>query len=178
MKVYDADWQEVADTSKGTVAEQRKALVARYVTTVEGEGHYETVKTYPGGGSDVEWTWDTEPQGEWRFTLRNGHAWEHPAVPDIPEWWGQGEKHDCEAVWGLYTPYTDEELQEQEEAAQAAQEAAQEAQEQAELIAALPDAVADLSESVSGNAEANSALADAVAELSQLVSDLMEANNG
>lgn len=61
--------------------------------------------------------------------------------------------------------FTDEELE--EEAHQ-------------ELINLLPDAFADLSETVSDNAEDASGLSDAVAELSELVSNLVEGmkNNG
>lgn len=47
-----------------------------------------------------------------------------------------------------------------------------------EVADALPDAIADLSEQVSGGAEDVAALMEAVAELSQLVSDLMEVGNG
>ena len=46
--------------------------------------------------------------------------------------------------------------------------------EKTDMLDSLPDAVADLSETVSGNASDASDLADALAELSELVSTLVE----
>lgn len=52
--------------------------------------------------------------------------------------------------------------------------------EQIDILNSLPDAVADLSESVSNNAVSQNDISDAVAELSEIVSTLVEGmkNNG
>lgn len=65
-----------------------------------------------------------------------------------------------------YHTYTAEEIAQREEAERQA--------EQQELINALPDAVADLSEMVSDNTIDTADLQDALAELSEIVSGLME----
>lgn len=71
-------------------------------------------------------------------------------------------------VWHEYTP---------EELAQIEQTEA--ANERQEIMDALPDAVAELSEAVSDGAMDSSDLADALAELSAVVSGIMEViNNG
>lgn len=66
----------------------------------------------------------------------------------------------------LYHAWTPEEIAQREEAEEQA--------EQQELINALPDAVADLSEMVSDNTIDTADLQDALAELSEIVSGLME----
>lgn len=175
--IYDKDWHEVTDTSKGEVEEQIQTLFAAYTITDEGEGEYVTVKEYDSGGKDVEWQWTREPKGEWHFYTEE-KEWKNPPIPDVEEWWSTDgdEAYACQVRWNLYTPYTEEELAEiQAEQEQAEQEQA-EAEARAELMDSLPDAVADLSEYVSTNTASAEELADAVAELSQLVSDLVSAN--
>lgn len=68
----------------------------------------------------------------------------------------------------IYHVWTDDEKK--------AREAAKEAAGRADMVAALPDAVAELSAAVSAQAGDSATLSDAVAELSQLVSDLAEKN--
>lgn len=55
---------------------------------------------------------------------------------------------------------------------QAAQDERQAEQERQETLSLLPDAVADLSETVSTNGTTATELADAIAELSEIVSEL------
>lgn len=74
---------------------------------------------------------------------------------------------DYEAVQ-MYHVWTDEERQAREEAQAAA--------DKADMEGALPDAVAELSGTVSAQAGDGATLSDAVAELSQLVSDLVAKN--
>lgn len=82
--------------------------------------------------------------------------------------WADGDYEEVE-VWH---EYTEVELKQQEETKTLA--------DHQELINSLPDAVADLSESVSDNAVNQNDIADAVAELSEIVSTLVEGakNNG
>lgn len=66
----------------------------------------------------------------------------------------------------LYHVWTADEIAQREEGERQA--------EQQELINALPDAVAELSEMVSDNAIDTADVMDAIAELSEIVSNLME----
>lgn len=72
----------------------------------------------------------------------------------------------------IWHEYTEAELEEMEKC--------DERDSQIDVFNSLPDAVADLSESVSDNAVNQNDIADAVAELSEIVSTLVEGakNNG
>lgn len=75
------------------------------------------------------------------------------------------DEDDYEEVQ-LYHVWTADEIAEREEGERQA--------EQQELINALPDAVAELSEMVSDNVIDTADVMDAIAELSEIVSNLME----
>lgn len=175
MAAYDKDWQLIADTDGGKVERKTKALTAKYVITQDGVGEYVTVREYPGGGKDVEWQWTVEPAGEWRFVLGNGHEWTKPPKPEVEPWWSTSDRYECTAEWEEYTPYTEAELAEQAAEEAKAKAEAEEAEYNRELMAALPDAVAELSEAVSDGGGEHSEISDAIAELSQVVSDLCAA---
>lgn len=66
----------------------------------------------------------------------------------------------------MYHVWTNEEIEQRE--------ASEEFAANAEAVGSLPDAVAELSGTVSGNATDVQALGDAIAELSELVSNLIE----
>lgn len=176
--IFDSDWNQLTepDWALGYAEQKTLTLGASYVTETEGEGHYETVKEYPNGGKDVEWVWDTTPVGAWHFT-RDGDEWADCPVP--PEkWWSKEQTYEQPFGYRLYTPYTEEELQERAEQEAAALAQAEEAQAQAEMVQALPDAVAELSELAADNTTNVEDIADALAELSALVSDLLGEQNG
>lgn len=178
MTTYTDTWKEVADTSNGKVESMAVNLIAAYTITEEGEGDYVTIKEYDNGGKDVEFRWTKEPVGEWRFFTEDGKAWDNPPKPDIEEWWSTDNSYETYASWNLYTPYAEEELaQIKAEEEQRVKEEA-EAQAIAEEQAALPDAMAELSELAATNQLSIEELSDAIAELSQLVNDISEVTNG
>lgn len=78
-----------------------------------------------------------------------------------------------DGVWA-HTGKLDKQAEEQ---AQEQEQAEAEAKAQAEEMAALPDAVAELSEMAADNETSAADLADAIADLSQLVSDLLESTS-
>lgn len=176
MTTYDTEWNEVEDTSKGTVETVTKPLIASYVVTQEGEGEYVTIAEYDNDGKDVEWRWTVEPIGEWVFKQKNNHKWDKPPKPEVQSWWSKEQSYACTVEYQLYTPYTEEELQQQADEAAAQAEAKEEAQAQADMVAALPDAVAELAELAADNSTNIDDIADALAELSQLVAELAAAN--
>lgn len=141
--IYDTSWNEVTDVTGGTVEIKTKQLVATYNATTEGEGEYVTIKEYPNGGKDVEWQWTVEPEGEWVFKQKNHHKWTGP-TPPVQEWWNTNEAYDCTLEYGLFTPYTEGELE-----AQATEAAC------TITIDDLLDAITELSQMVSDMQEAS-----------------------
>lgn len=180
MTTYDKKWHEVDDTSQGTVETKTQDLLAVYTVTDEGVGEYVTVKEYDNGGKDVAWKWTKEPKGEWHFADAEGTEWTNPPQPTVEEWWsteGQ-EAYPCQVTWDLFTPYTKKELKAIAEQEAQAQAEAEEQMAQADMVAALPDAVAELSELAADNTTDVEVLSDAIAELSTLVAEILESNNG
>lgn len=106
-----------------------------------------------------------------RVCATSDEQWDDSAVEvEFPEGFDFAAQSDWRVVDGelLHDP---PEPTEEQQAARAEYEAAV---YQSEMLAALPDAVAELSEAVSDNSDEGSGLADAVAELSELVSELYE----
>lgn len=113
MKIYNADFQEIADyqPDQGRLSEQTRVIHHDAVEGVAEQGHWETVAEYPEtGGKDVAWVVD---------------------VPGVKaqEAWDETERYL------LFTPFTAEEL---EQMAQDAQKPTAE-----ELLEALMGGVAD-----------------------------------
>lgn len=173
MVVFDEHWNMVEDpdTSKGEIRYESVEVECRYVVDQEERGHFETVREYPNGGKDVEWKVDTPEVGGWRF-YREGYEWSECPMT-VPDDWAHDDikTHVSVARWREYTA---EELDAIAKKNAESEKKLHEAKDKADMIDALPDAVADLSEQVSTNATDSSDLADAVAELSVLVSNLME----
>lgn len=90
IKVYDKDKKkelETYDEKKGKLTPD-KLFIKHHPETFDSpeQGHYETVKTYPGGGKDVKWVVDS------------------PASV-------AAEAYDEYEDILVYTPYSDEELE-------------------------------------------------------------------
>lgn len=172
MVVFDESWNKVEnpDEAKGKIWSESVEVECRYVVNQEERGHFETVREYPNGGKDVEWKVDTPEVGGWRY-YRNGEEWsECPmAVPD--DWPHENVVRTTVGV-GRWREYTSEELEAIAKKNAEAEKKLQESKDKADMIDALPDAVADLSEQVSSNATSNAELADALADLSMVVSNL------
>lgn len=171
---FDEQWNMVEDpdTDKGEVTYESVAVECRYVIDQEERGHYEVIREYPTGGKDVEWKIDSPEVGGWKY-YREGSEWsECPTT--VPDDWPHDDvtMHVDVARWREYTA---EELAEVAKKKIEAEEKLQDARSKAELIDALPDAVADLSEQVSDNVTGNADLADALADLSAVVSDIVQA---
>lgn len=172
--ILDADFNVLDDPDMdlGKTDYKTVDLVATYVVDVPEITEEYVIAEYPNGGRDVGTRVVQEGSGHWQYE-RDGALWEDcPAEP--AEWWSKNAPNMTQLYYQLYTPYTAEELAEKQaerekiEAEQAEREAAKEMQ------AALPDAVAELSELASDNATSVEDLANAIAELSQLVSDMLE----
>lgn len=169
--VFDKQWNivEDPDTDKGEITYESVAVECRYVVDQEEQGHYEVIREYPTGGKDVEWKVDKPEVGGWRY-YREGSEWgECPTT--VPDDWSHDDviMHVSVARWREYTA---EELETIAKKNAEAEKKLQEAKDKADMIDALPDAVADLSEQVSSNATSNAELADALADLSTVVSNL------
>lgn len=168
---FDEQWNMVEDpdTDKGEVTYESVAVECRYVIDQEEQGHYEVVHEYPNGGKDVEWKVDKPEVGGWKY-YREGSEWgECPTT--VPDDWPHDDvtMHISVARWREYTA---EELAEIAKKNAEAEKQLQESKDKVDMINALPDAVADLSEQVSSNATSNTELADALADLSMVVSNL------
>lgn len=168
---FDEQWNMVEDpdTDKGDVTYENVAVECRYVIDQEERGHYEVIREYPTGGKDVEWKVDEPEVGGWKY-YREGSEWgECPTT--VPADWPHDDvtMHVSVARWREYTA---EELAEIAKKKIESEKKLQDAMDKADMIDALPDAVADLSEQVSGNATNNAELADALADLSMVVSNL------
>lgn len=108
------------------------------------KGHYEVIAEYPEtGGQDVEFI-EEEPGQDFK-----------------PEW-------DETVTYLVLRDLTEDELA----ARMVWEEQAKAEQERQETLSLLPDALADLSETVSTNEVTGTELADAIAELSAIVSEL------
>lgn len=175
MAVFDESWNKVdnPDEAKGKIWSESVEVECRYVVDQEERGHFETVREYPNGGKDVEWKVDTPEVGGWRY-YRNGEEWsECPMV--VPDDWPHENVVNTYVNVERWREYTKEELAEIAKKNAEAEKKLHEANDKADMIDALPDAVADLSEQVSSNANSNAELADALADLSAVVSDIVQA---
>lgn len=173
VTAFDEQWNmvEYPDTDKGEVTYESVAVECRYVIDQEEQGHYEVIHEYPNGGKDVEWKVDKPEVGGWKY-YREGSEWgECPTT--VPDDWPHDDvtMHVSVARWREYTA---EELETIAKKNAEAEKKLQEAKDKANMIDALPDAVADLSEQVSTNATSNAELADALADLSAVVSDIVQ----
>lgn len=169
---FDDNWNKVEDPdeAKGEIRIENVEIECRYVIDNEEVGHFETIREYPSGGKDVEWKVDKPEVGGWHY-FRDGAEWvECPiTVPDDSPRENVVSKTIGVARWREYTA---EELAEIAKKNAEAEKKLQESKDKADMIDALPDAVADLSEQVSSNATSNADLADAIADLSMVVSNL------
>lgn len=172
--VFDNQWQEVTDTANGSIESKQQWLTAHYVFEKPEEGHYETIAEYPNGGKDVKWVVDSEAVGRWHYLDEAGNKFEHGDIEPEPNW-STAETYRKLYEWQVYTPYTAEELAAQAKAEAEAKAEMEERRYRQELLDAVPDAVAELSEAVSDGGGEHSDYSDAIADLSQLVSDLCEA---
>lgn len=171
MAVFDESWNKVdnPDEAKGKIWIESVEVECRYVIDKEERGHYEVINEYPNGGQDVEWNVDTPEVGGWRY-YREGSEWSECPIT-VPDDWPHDDvtMHVSVARW---REYTEEELAEIAKKNAEAEKKLQDAKYKADMIDALPDAVADMSEQVSSNATSNEELADALADLSMVVSNL------
>lgn len=88
MKIYNENMElltDAPDLSKGILEERTHTIHHAAVETVEEKWHYETIKTYPNGGKDVEKIIDVAG-------IEGVNAW------------------DEEVIIQVYVPYTEEEL--------------------------------------------------------------------
>lgn len=172
VAAFDEQWNMVEDpdTSKGEVRYESVAVECRYVVDQEERGHYEVIREYPTGGRDVEWKVDEPEVGGWRY-YRNGEEWSECPMT-VPDDWAHDDIKTYVSV-ARWREYTAEELEAIAKAKASREKEMQEAKYKADMIDALPDAVADLSEQVSSNVTSNAELADALADLSMVVSNLV-----
>lgn len=137
MIVYDEDGIRLDDFDEttGRVEIATKDVVHKYVVDTEEQGHYQTIAEYPEtGGKDVEWRVTSPEEGHWETVDSDtGEAvtdFDGVVPGDLP--------HDVETpdIWeyGVYVPYTAEELAQMEEDRAAAQSAAL---KQSQLAAAV-----------------------------------------
>lgn len=187
--IFDKDWQLIdagsVDLYHYKLVDKSIEVTATWAIDDAGTGDYVTIKEYPEtGGKDVGWRWTVEPTGHWCWKRGKNTNWDDcPLEPD-PAWEHEdflGKPYEAEYSYTLdyqlYQELTEQQVQEYaaEQAEQAQAEA--EAKAQAEEMAALPDAVAELSEMAADNETSAADLADAIADLSQLVSDLLESTS-
>lgn len=107
---------ENPDYDKGTIENKTINIVHKYVVDIEKQSHYETIREYPEtGGKDVEEVIDVEEQGHWDTYDERGDIVEHYDGVIAEDWPHEQDIHD---VWeyGIYTPYTPEQLKEIEKA--------------------------------------------------------------
>lgn len=172
VAAFDEHWNMVddPDTSKGEIKHESVEVECRYVVDQKERGHFETVREYPNGGKDVEWKVDEPEVGGWRY-YRNGEEWSECPMA-VPDDWPHEKVVNTTVGVARWREYTAEELEAIAKNNAEAEKKLQEAKDKADMIDALPDAVADLSEQVSSNATSNAELADAIADLSIVVSNL------
>lgn len=172
VSAFDEQWNMVEDpdTSKGEIRYEIVEVECRYVVDQEERGHYEVIREYPTGGRDVEWKIDTPEVGGWRY-YREGSEWSECPMT-VPDDWAHDDIKTYVSV-ARWREYTAEELDAIAKKNAEAEKKLQEAKDKADMIDALPDAVADMSEQVSSNATSNAEIADALADLSMVVSNLV-----
>lgn len=173
VAAFDEQWNMVddPDTSKGEIRYESVEVECRYVVDQKERGHYEVIREYPEGGKDVEWKIDTPEIGGWRY-YRNGAEWAECPITAPDDWPHENTVRTYINVARL-REYTPEELETIAKAKESREKEMQEAKDKADMIDALPDAVADMSDQVSSNATSNAELADALADLSMVVSNLV-----
>ena len=116
MKVFDDEMNPVEspDLSKGQIRYESKEVTWRYVLESESQGHYEIVQEYPNGGKDVEWIVDVPEVGHWEARLEDGSLVNADFYEDMdkPSYtWDKREQYETTWSYGVYTPYTQEELE-------------------------------------------------------------------
>lgn len=171
VTAFDEQWNMVKDpdTDKGEVTYESVAVECRYVIDQEEQGHYEVIHEYPNGGKDVEWKVDKPEVGGWKY-YREGSEWTECPMT-VPDDWPHDDVTTYVSV-ARWREYTVDELDEIAKKKAEAEKKLHDAMDKADMIDALPDAVANLSEQVSSNATSNAYLADAIADLSMVVSNI------
>lgn len=121
MVIFDQDGNvlESADPEKGAIEYRTETVYYRYVIESEEVGHYEVVAEYPNGGKDVEWRVDSPEEGRWEVVDADGEPVEH-FDGTVPEGLAKDEATPDIWTYGVYVPYTEDELAEIAEAEQAA----------------------------------------------------------
>lgn len=117
MNTFDKEMNfiESPDLEKGYLTEKTIELTWNYVLESEEEGHWEVVAEYPEtGGKDVEWTVDVPEVGHWDAKYKDGKPvdMEHYDGEEQPdESWDKTTVCTTPWTYQLYTPYTEEELE-------------------------------------------------------------------
>ena len=127
IHVYDADFNlvESPDEEHGSIEQRSVAVTHKWVVDSEEQGHWETIAEYDNGGKDVEWVVDSEEQGHWETRDADGELVEH-FDGTVPDDWPKEQVIADTWQYGLYTPYTTEELEEIEREREEQERAAQE----------------------------------------------------
>lgn len=174
--ILDKEFNEVDDydPEAGALEASVVDVTVDWVVDVPESGHYEVVAEYDNGGIDQAWVVDVPEKGHWRIMREGRDRWDNAPI-NIPDDWPHDVTTIMDVDYDLYTPYTKAELKRRAQEAEEREAAHEAAQWQVECLNTLPDAVAELSNSVSAGADDISGIADAVAELSEIVSSLMAA---
>lgn len=117
MNTFDKEMNliESPDLEKGYLTIKTVELTWNYVLESEEEGHWEVIAEYPEtGGKDVEWVVDVPEVGHWAAkydggTLVNMEDYDGEERPD--ESWDKTVVYTTPWTYQLYTPYTEEELE-------------------------------------------------------------------
>lgn len=117
MVIYDESGERLDsyDPDAGRVRIEEKDVLHRWVVDAEEEGEFATVAEYPDtGGKDVEWRVTKPEEGHWETV----DAETDEAVADFDGAIPEDLPHDVETpdIWeyGVYVPYTAEELEQME----------------------------------------------------------------
>lgn len=182
MKTFDAQWNEVADpdADAGRLEPQTRPVTHRWVVDVAEKSHEEVVAEYPNGGKDVAIVVDAEEEGHWETFLEDGTAVDfEDAIPgDAPH----GQDVPGYQQYLLYTPYTDDELEEIARRKAEAEELRAKAEEREAYLEQAPqaqedvmDALAEVGEVAADNATSSEEVMDALTELAAIVAGLSDA---
>lgn len=117
MLIFDSEGEivESPDEGKGRIEIETVEVVHSWVIDSPEEGEWAVIAEYPNGGIDTEWQVTKPEEGHWETRDDGGEVVEHfdGVIPDDlprdvpnPDTW----------TYGVYIPYTDEELSQIEEA--------------------------------------------------------------
>lgn len=111
--VYDAEFNVVdnPDLEKGYVETREMNVSHKWIVDSEEEGHYEVIQEYPNGGKDVEWVIDTPEVGHWETRNVDTDDIIDDYKGPIDNDWAHDIVTNDTFQYLLYTPYTEEELE-------------------------------------------------------------------